>query len=160
MFRPKLELHVHFYELAYLNVTIAYLKGEFDLFLLFLRWASIFSQFITEHFHILVYLSIQHLFLLNRNSHLRIITLASLDIFYFAPTYELQQGVLKVNSFISGILLDPFWRKLPKYIRRAKMYPGSAKSFEEGSTELYFMPAPFCYPGFMIPLKSLYLLLT
>lgn len=42
MFRPKLELHVQFYELAYSNVTIVCLKGEFDLFF-FLLWNSFFS---------------------------------------------------------------------------------------------------------------------
>lgn len=65
-------------------------------------------------------------------------------MFCFAPTYELHEGVLKVNGSISGILLDPFWRKAPKYIRRAQMYLGSAKSSEEGSIELYLLPAPFC----------------
>lgn len=55
-------------------------------------------------------------------------------MFCIAPTHELHQGVLKANSSISGILLDPFWRKVPKNISRAQMYLGSAKSFEEGST--------------------------
>lgn len=65
-------------------------------------------------------------------------------MFCFAPACELCQGVLKVNSSISGILLDPFWRKVPKYIRRAQMYQGSAESLEEGFTWLHPLPSPFC----------------
>lgn len=68
-------------------------------------------------------------------------------MFCFAPAYELCQGVLKVNSSIAGILLDPFWRKAPKYIRRAQMYLGSAESFEEGFTGRHPLPFPPSVPA-------------
>lgn len=60
MFRPKLELHVQFYELVYSSYIIVCLKEEFDLFFLsslelFLFLVPLFFSF-TEHFHILVYL--------------------------------------------------------------------------------------------------------
>ena len=148
MFRPKLESHVHFYDLAYSNITIVCLKREFDLFcslffgLPFFSWFHCFLFYSTFSY---LGISLKHLFLLNHDFHSRIITLWSLlDMFCFAPTYELHWSVLKVNGPISGIFLDPFWRKLPKYIRRAQMYLGSAKAFEKGSTQLHLLPVPFC----------------
>lgn len=87
-FRPKLDLHVHFYDLAYSNITIVCLKREFDPFLLFFLWASIFSQFHCFLFYsIFSYLgtSLKHLFLLNHNFHSRIITLWSLCTCFVLP---------------------------------------------------------------------------
>ena len=60
MFRPKLELHVHFYDLAYSNITIVCLKREFDLFFaLFFFGLPFFPSSIvfsfTVHFHISVH---------------------------------------------------------------------------------------------------------
>lgn len=84
-------------------------------------------------------------------------------MFCFVPTYGVHQRVLKVNSSISGILLDPFWSKVPKYIRRAQMYLDSAKSFEESSTELHLcqLPSVLTGPGFfMIPHTIFYHLLV
>lgn len=133
MFRPKLELHVQFYELAYSNVIIMCLKEKFDLFFLssserLLSLVPLFS--LLQNIFISWYIysasaSPQQQFLFKNNN-----SLSSLDMFCFVPTYEVHQHVLKVNSSISGILLDPFWSKVPKYIRRAQIYLDSAKFFE------------------------------
>lgn len=80
MFRPKLELHVHFYDLAYSNITIVCLKRQFDLFCSFFFGLPSFRCrcFLFYRTFSDLGLSLQHLFLLNHNFHSKIITLWSL----------------------------------------------------------------------------------
>lgn len=87
MFRPELELHVHFYDLAHSNITIVCLKREFDLFCFFFFGLPFSPSSIVFFYSTFSYLgiSLQHLFLLSHNFHSRIITLWSLWTCFVLP---------------------------------------------------------------------------